>query len=335
MSDFDQAAGAGVNLAELFISACVEHGPLHSRSDALALAASRNVPIIIFDLDASDLALFADGTAFFVEKESGYTPWPLYDLDDDQMDEAKLLPTLRNAHIAADFEENAGQVFDSTDFSDFPQVQAWMRNIALTYPDPPEGLRDLIVEPEQDLYWDDAENEDRAIALIVQFVKHYAPHTEVLTIRSHFDEARTPIQKRADANLKQFMSESDILSIPHQNDAYYGAKAYAEAECPEDIDYKDFIPLLNAMAWFSAVVLEKIGRPFGWTTNYNDGARDRMSGYNADAESVDVEVNDVLSNHQIMNAQQSMKDFLDQHGLAATFDSVCDANNLPRLDGTV
>jgi hypothetical protein len=30
-----------------------------------------------------------------------------------------------------------------------------------------------------------------------------------------------------------------------------------------------------------------------------------------------------------------MKDFLDQHGLAATFDSVCDANNLPRLDGTV
>lgn len=298
--------------------------------DALrVLAKNHDLEVAFIDiseggLEKVDIVVFRDGSCFCATIEGHYQPWPFELCHPESLsyDTDEIGPVLENAGDLLPPSAWTGRVMGRDVISENATIEAWARRIATELPDPPEALRDLVVPLEQDLYWEDRSNQEEAQTLVALFAQYYVPTACTLTIRAHHDAGRPPIQKRRDKNLLETMRQYSGFGSDYEREAMYNGRAYAEIEEAEAMDYKLLAPINAALAWFSAEVLARLGRPVGWETDYNDGARDRQSGYSAYAEAVELDLAQALSNHERIRASLKLQEFLQANDLARTFEEV-------------
>lgn len=284
------------------------------------------------DSEVTDLLLFEDGSGFCASDDSGYKPWPVAWISNDQIDLSEFTPRFEKAAQAIDFNTNAFKIYSRDEAYDIEGVEAWFSAIAAEMPDPPEALRDLLVANEQEAYWEDHDGMEYAQSLIIDFVSYYLPARCNIAIRTNNDAGRPPAQKRYEESMCKQLNEMNVgYGTRFERDAMYSGAAYAEVEEVDGVDYAKVWPINGALAWFSQRLLEKYGRPVGWETNYNDGAYDRMSGYSANAEAIYLEIEQPASNHYRVGALPRLRAFLAQEGLIEAFDEVCDEVKVPRL----
>lgn len=307
-----------------------------TRDDLLKEAKKGGQACVIFklfsDSEIVDLLLFEDGSGFCASDDSGYKPWPIAWISNDQMDLSEFTPRFASASKAIDFDSQAFKVYSRDEAYDMDGVEAWFSAIAAEMPDPPEALRDLIVANEQDTYWEDHDGQEYAQSLIIDFVSYYLPARCNIAIRTNNDAGRPPAQKRYEEGLCKQLNEMNVgYGSRFEREAMYSGVAYAEIHEVEGVDYANVWPINGALAWFSQRLLEKYGRPVGWETNYNDGAYDRMSGYSANAEAIYLHIEHPASNHFRVEALPRLRAFLVQEGLLEEFHAVCDEVKVPRL----
>ena len=58
-----------------------------------------------------------------------------------------------------------------------------------------------------------------------------------------------------------------------------------------------------------------------------------MSGFSAHSDSIVIDVNGVLSNHQRVQKEQNLASYLEREGLLEDFQGVLSAHGFPRLPG--
>jgi hypothetical protein len=263
------------------------------------------------DSEIVDLLLFEDGSGFCASDDSGYKPWPVAWISNDQMDLSEFTPRFEKAAQTIDFNTNAFKIYSRDEAYDMEGVEAWFSAIASEMSDPPEALRDLLVANEQEAYWEDHDGMEYAQSLIIDFVSYYLPARCNIAIRTNNDAGRPPAQKRYEESMCKQLNEMNVgYGTRFEREAMYSGVAYAEVEEVEGVDYAKVWPINGALAWFSQRLLEKYGRPVGWETNYNDGAYDRMSGFSANAETIHLEIEQPASNHYRVEALPRLRAFL-------------------------
>lgn len=301
---------------------------IRDRKTLVEMIHDRDFKIVVFELDADDgdmvdLYLFEDGSAFCASRDDQYCPWPIEWISNDIIDEAEFTPRFPDAGKAIDFDVRSGDIISRVDAVDIPGAENWFEAIASEMLDPPQALRDAIVAPVQDVYWEDREGQEHAQSLIYDFVGHYLNLPCNVTIHTNNDGGRPPVQKRYEQSMCKQLNEMDHGFGTHfEREALYSGQAYAEINDAEGIDYTALVPINGALAWFSQRLLAKYGQPVGWETDYNDGAYNRMSGYSANAESVYLDM-EPQSNHHRVEAVPRLRSFLESEGLYEEFKQVC------------
>jgi len=282
-----------------------------------------------------DVIIFEDGSCFCASTEGGLVPWPLEACLKPGIayDKSELGPILEDATAALPQTAWDGDALDVHEVEDDSRVEAWLRRMASEMPDPPQGLRDRAVTLNQDIYWEDRAGQQEAQELLSLLAFYYQVAPCTLVIRAAFDEGRPPEQKRRDKRLYEQLAQSSLIASTYEHEAMSAGAAHAEITDSSCFDYSGLIPLNTLMVWFSREVLVRRGLPVGWETDYNDQARDRQSGYSAYAESVDIELDTPLSNHERIAAGQAIKAFLEMEGLVSAFEKVRIEVGLPPLFG--
>lgn len=303
----------------------------HSRDAFIAKLARKKIPVIFRSFThvdtVADLVLFADGSSFFAESDSYQANiYQLYPLDwQDDLCGDEFLELLPDAAELFDFSDNDTRVqpFDEDECPDFT---AHLMACLQVHPNPPEATRDLITESEHEFEWRDASTADRAREILAVFAGLMDPGASSICIRASNQEGMTPTQKARDEQMKELSASMSIGSGQENMAAMYDGVAYVEID-ESSSAFHLTCRVNEVMAWLSRRVLEDLGKPVGWSVDYNDGDHNRISGYTAYSAS---EILDIppLSNHDRLQQSQMMKAWLQEQELLEGFEQIAAANDI-------
>lgn len=327
-------------MAEKAISAC-EVAILKNAEDFAHLMAKEGLPFAGLSVHSSgmdaDWILFRDGSGFFadIDDNSGascgasYRPWPLDEEDGDRR-AAEYLPLLDDAPAALDFDALGGPFRDYDEVSN-ETLEAHLERCLSEHPDPPEAMRDLILDQRHEFEWEDRDHarEVQDMILLCAVILH--PEAIELTIKSSTAGGRSKVQEKRDVSMLSNMLDMNVLSGERENmSANYHGLAHTEIT-ESTADYGEMTRANQPLAWMSSRLLQKVGRPVGWEVDYNDGAYRRMSGYSAYSDNIVLEVNGALSNHRLVLKEKILAGYLADHGLLEGFQETLEAYGFRRL----
>jgi hypothetical protein len=305
-----------------------------SLDDVFAVAEASGACIVAIDLEDESydvhMLLFQDGSGTFASKEySDFEFWPFPGYGG--MNPDQVFGAIENPGRYVDFTKYNGQTIEVDEVKDRDAFNEACKTIAMVFPDPPEVLRNLIVIPDQEFEWM-SDGVTEATDLIVQMASLLLPGTMTVRIRGKSEGGRTPEQVRRDANMMAFLKTSGATIYDTSMEAHYLGEAYAEIE-EYGGDYAEASRANNVLIWFSGRVLETIGQPIGWETEYNDGAHARMSGYSAYQASEEVELEGYLSGHQKLRSAPHIQRYLEQNDMLVRARELLRENDFPALFG--
>lgn len=309
------------------------HRPLKSFEDFQAEMKQAELPFTAWHAECTgteiDLIIFTDGSGFFAELNQGYNLWPLDGYDDENMED-ELLPVMKNpeAITAAGAKLWSVESFDPDLCAPLTQH---IKTCVKKHPDPPEALRDLIWDPHHPFEWQQATGESEAQQILILCATFLYPAADEIVIKADIRPGMSNAQHTRDKGMISMFSSSGIGADYALNmGATFRGLPHAEISCDEG-DYKDLAAANEPMAWLSAQVLEKLGMPVGWEVDYNDGHRSRMSGYSANSESIVIEINGQISNHQSLDRDLTLARMLARHDLLSPFQDILSDHGFSQL----
>eukprot|EP00919_Chromeraceae_sp_WS-2016_P003014 GHVR01007378.1.p1 GENE.GHVR01007378.1~~GHVR01007378.1.p1 ORF type:complete len:348 (+),score=24.83 GHVR01007378.1:515-1558(+) len=297
-----------------------------SAPELLSIAREKDVKLVLFEVgyhsECVQIAVMPDGSGFCISDGDGFEIWPTHYKMGDQIDTDGFTPRFDDADASLDFDTLSQHPRDYQEVSSLSGVHAWLMKIANEMPDPPEALREHVVSSDQDFQWEDHDSHETAQSLICDLVASFIPHSFTLMIRAKNDEGRTNVQRAHEASMNKFLADLPAsYCTDEERDAMYSGEAYAEVSNADNMGFEDFKTINGVLAWFSLRVLKQYGCPTGWSTEYNDGAHDRMSGYSANSHTIEVEK--AMSNHQRVEASRRVRQYLEEAELLESFSLVC------------
>ena len=302
-----------------------------NRESFIGKLARKKIPVIIRSFThvdvVADLVLFADGSSFFAESDTYQAhTYQLYPLDwKDELSGDEFLEILPDAADLFDFTDNTTRV-QPFDEDECPAFTAHLMACLQVHPNPPEGTRDLIAESEHEFEWRDASTADRAREILALFAGLLDPGANSICIRANNHEGRTPTQTAHDEQMKELSASMMLGSVQENLGAMYDGVAHVEID-ESNSTYHLTCRVNEVLAWLSRRVLAELGKPVGWSVDYNDGDRNRISGYTAYSASEILDITP-LSNHERLQQSQVMKAWLQDQELLEGFEQIAEANDI-------
>lgn len=304
------------------------------RDDFIATMRETGLPFIGIsfadDIEAVDLVLFSDGSGIFADADDGeWLPWAL-NVHSGQVQDDEFIPTWDKATEVMDF--STPYTFPDTPARDEVAYAAWLKTVARDYPDPPEALRKLIVDPERAFDWQEPAEATLVTERIAQIALLLCPEAREISIHADAREGVTPTEKRSNEQMMKFLA----AALPARGedatmDLFYRRIPYAEI-LEAGSDYEAAQRANQVLGPISAAILKQRGTPVGWETQYNDGATLRMSGYSAYPATEHLEL-DELSAHARVSALHAVRGFLEDLDLLDMFATLLAKNGFPPLTG--
>lgn len=270
---------------------------------------------------SSDIVLFEDGSGFFADdaSTSEWTPWPL---DGVASREDEMLPIWTDItdHLEFGVSDRFVQQADVASET----LDAHLASCARSHPDAPEILRARLVSPYRDISWSAPGAEARIQSLLSKIASLVLPSARQITIFADSRGGRTHVQERNDTAMISMLGDmsSSLLNDPTMS-YHYAGMAYAEI-AEADADYPDIVQANTVIAPISRMIMDKIGTPVGWHTDYNDGPSNRLSGHNAYGESIVIDLVPLSAHARIGLREETERD-LDALGLVDDFRALLDA----------
>lgn len=280
-----------------------------------SLMRAQDLPFLAIALegkeDPVDIVLFDDGSGFFADScETGtWTPWPCDAADGI---ESELLPAWPSAAEHLPFSTPYRFIDESEVASEF--FTEHLKTCAQFHHDGPEGLRHLLVEEESEMSWAEVDRVEEVLSTLSNLGGTLCPDAIEVVIFARSTPGKTHVQKVADAGMMELLKGiGPRFADDPTMQFHYQGQAYAEISDTNG-NYEDRSFANRIFAPVSRVILDKIGSPVGWETNYNDGPANRLSGYSAFSKSLVLDIAS-MSTHQRLSARHQVIDFLRRENL--------------------
>jgi hypothetical protein len=312
-----------------------ETQPFRNQEDFVSFMKKNDFPFTGWSFQGMGMTahfiLFQDGSGFFADREDGaYKLWPHDEEDEDErQDEFLLTMKSPNEVIEAGAELYAISEFDE-DFCE--ALTAHIKECVSEHPNPPEAMRSVILEPEHEFEWVDRDRAREVQEMIVICALILHPEAQEVVIKGDTRPGLSHPEKRSNQNMFSSMQSGSFMDECQENmAAYYAGEPHAEISESSQEDYKAIQAANEPLAWLSRRLLKAHGKPMGWSVDYNDGHRTRMSGYSAYSDSTVVEVDGLLSNHQMVQKEASLAHYLQREELYDDFQDLLETHGCKRL----
>jgi hypothetical protein len=175
------------------------------------------------------------------------------------------------------------------------------------------------------LTWKDVNQTPQALKLIESLLQVYLPGKCMISLVGDASAGMTHRQKRNDAEL---IKRAEVSSGPTELSRLYNKYTYAPTHSAApyamifeaDAEYDLMMRADALLTWISPSILQRLGHPTGFELLYNDGIKNRLSGFTAHGTTEYVLLGN-MSNHARIMAPKVLTKWLAKEGLLEKFNA--------------